>query len=406
MSNTPVNPSPGPHAAKLVALDPEQNELVKHLAQLDPEASNPSLNNADLVNLFRYIAGQPNLLDTYNGNAQMALKHQTCQRKLKKLQEDLEFSQENSMELTTDVRRLKQALDNALSIQGAPGGSASSARTVKLPDPPQFEQGRENYRTWKAKLQEKVRIESDRFHNDDHHVAYAMGFLSGDAYKAVKPLRERGDIDTIAKLLTFLDATYEDPDPEGTAQAELKKLHQGNTEFAVHYSTFQRIMAILNYPPNIKKQCLRDTLSSEMKDGLVWIREPEDYDEWITLLQEIDQKLRSRNNSKKGKSGPPPAPNRATVSSGNAGYSKNPKDSWSNKEFTGAAPMDLSAQRRSQLRQETYDKRMQARVCTRCGDPKKDGHLRAQCPHKSMQLSAATAAKEAAEDSGEESGKE
>jgi hypothetical protein len=138
----------------------------------------------------------------------------------------------------------------------------------------------------------------------------------------------------------------------------------------------------------------------------VWIREPEDYDEWITLLQEIDQKLRSRNNSKKGKSGPPPAPNRATVPSGNAGYSKNPKDSWSNKEFTGAAPMDLSAQRRSQLRQETYDKRMQARVCTRCGDPKKDGHLRAQCPHKSMQLSAATAAKEAAEDSSEESGKE
>jgi hypothetical protein len=142
-----------------------------------------------------------------------------------------------------------------------------------------------------------------------------------------------------------------------------------------------------------------------MKDGLVWIREPEDYDEWITLLQEIDQKLRSRNNAKKGKSAPSPAPKPAAGSGNSAGYSKNPKDSWDNKGFMGSAPMDLSAQRRSQLRQEIYDKRMQARVCTRCGDPKKDGHLRAQCPHKTMQLNLGTV-KETGEDSGEESGKE
>lgn len=65
--------------------------------------------------------------------------------------------------------------------------------------------------------------------------------------------------------------------------------------------------------------------------------------------------------------------------------------------------MDLSAQRRHEQRQKAYNSRMQAGVCTRCGDPEKNGHLRAQCPHRSMVLNALFSAQaDAAEDSGKE----
>jgi hypothetical protein len=205
--------------------------------------------------------------------------------------------------------------------------------------------------------------------------------------------------------LQFLDATYEDPDPQSTARAEMKKLQQGNKEFTVHYSAFQRLMAVLQWPNDVKRQTLYETLSTEIKDALQYVAEPDDFDQWIASLQKLDQKLRARANERKGKTVTPAAPARNTSTPASTpGYSKNPKDSWANKNFTGAAPMDLSAQQRAQRRQEYYSKRMQAGVCTRCGDP---NHMRAQCPHKSMVLNALLPSEEEVPAApAEESGKE
>ena len=135
------------------------------------------------------------------------------------------------------------------------------------------------------------------------------------------------------------------------------------------------------------------------------MHEPTDYDEWIAMLQSLDKKIRTCAANKKGKSPafqtPTTRPAQAATAAP-AGYSKNPKDSWANRNFHGAAPMDLSAQRRTQERQAVYTQRMQAGVCTRCGDPKKDGHLRAQCQQKTMVLNAVAEAENAPEDSGKE----
>ena len=70
-------------------------------------------------------------------------------------------------------------------------------------------------------------------------MAYALGFLTGDAYKAASPLVDDEQITTLEELLDHLDATFEDPNPTATAAAELKKMKQGGgAEFSAHYASF------------------------------------------------------------------------------------------------------------------------------------------------------------------------
>jgi hypothetical protein len=396
MASTAAVPTPGPDAVKLVSLDQPACDYIAVVAALDPDSVDIHLENAKIVRLLKDLHSQHDLLPTYNTNATAAVQHTLCtqaaasrEEELVQATDKLTAAEEQILELSADNRRLKKAVDNAQTLQALPN-APESFKAVKIPDPPKFEKGREEYRTFKAKLNEKVRIEATRFRSDDHQVAYAMGYLEGDAYRAVKPLRENGEINTIPKLLQFLDATYEDPDPKATAAAELRKLKQANKEFAVHYSAFQRIMATLQYDKEAKRQALYDSLSEELKDQLVSHDEPEDWNKYVGLLQRVDQKIRSRTLEKKNKAQITLAPQRSIPrTTPSPAHSNNPKDSWANKSFHGSAPMDLSAYRRTQERQQAYEKRMQAGVCTRCGDPKKDGHLRAQCPQKSMVLNAA-----------------
>ena len=91
----------------------------------------------------------------------------------------------------------------------------------------------------------RTTIEASRFTNEEHKVAYVIGFLTGDTYKAVSLLVDDQQVKTLAELLKHLDATYEDPDPTATAAVDLKKLRRApGAEFVAHYTAFQWIMAI------------------------------------------------------------------------------------------------------------------------------------------------------------------
>jgi hypothetical protein len=112
---------------------------------------------------------------------------------------------------------------------------------VKIPDPPKFAKGRDEYRSFKSKLNEKFRGDAYRFNDENHRVAYAVGLLIDEADAMVRPLRERGQLATVAELFSYLDATFEDPDRRGTAERELRALKQANSDFTSHYAKFQSI---------------------------------------------------------------------------------------------------------------------------------------------------------------------
>jgi len=206
----------------------------------------------------------------------------------------------------------------------------------------------------------------------------------------VKPLRDTKDIKTIENLLKFLDMTYDDPDKKGTAERELAKLKQGNKEFASHFSEFQSIMAILQWDEKAKKAALYSTISDTIKDSLAasLYPVPEDYMSFVGLVQRLDQQLRARTEERRGKPQTHQAPRAPKPNTANE--SSNPRDSWSNSGHTGAAPVDLSAQRKSAEQQALFERRRAEGACTLCGDKT---HWRRDCPRRHrrpIQAAAAT----------------
>jgi hypothetical protein len=141
------------------------------------------------------------------------------------------------------ISKEEQVLATTRAIRDLQRGTATTTgwdetkKMTQVPHPPEFEKGRTEYRTWKSKLKEKLAEDTASFRGERHKLSYAMGYLKGQAYDQVAPLRENGTITTPAELLARLDATFEDSNPKKTAERELKALCQGKTEFSVHYAS-------------------------------------------------------------------------------------------------------------------------------------------------------------------------
>ena len=395
-----------PTATQVWGIEPTQYNDLRALAQINPATEvnkDQALERAK--SLAAHLTALPNLLGIYNSNASEALRTPGLRKDLQEAQDrchalqsrEQEFTEviegKNALldERTADLRRTQRSLDDLQRTNPNPGEGAPTdhKKYASIPDPPHFSEGRADYRTFKSKLKEKLRGDGHRFRDPEHQMSYAVGFLKGKAYRMVEPLRESGDIDTIEHLFDFLDATYDDPDKKGTAERELQKLKQGTKEFSAHLSEFQSLMAVLRWDERAKRAALYNSLSEEIKDVLASTPypAPEEYMPYVRMIQHVDQQLRARSAEKRGK-GPvnPTTSNKPVQTRPAPSTSTNPRDSWDNPRYTGAAPMDLSGQRRTPEQQALYDRRRTEGACTSCGS--KD-HWRRDCNRRRPPIRAA-----------------
>jgi hypothetical protein len=285
-------------------------------------------------------------------------------------------------ELKADLQMTKRALVTAQSGP-APAAGIAPDRSAKIPDPPSFSKGRKEYRAFKNKLQHKLEGDAHLFRNACHQLTYAAGFVTDEAYEAINSLLP--EMQSVADLIAHLDSIYEDPDRLGTADREMRTLTQGSTDFSSHYAKFQGIMAVLRWEGTAKQSALYNSLSYELKEVLArTIPVPnESFAQFVAKLRLVDDQLRrlAAENSGKGKATPTgkTAPRQTQSSSSSSNYSANPADSTGSTSHKGAAPMDLSAQRRLEAKQAQYAKWAEEGACTKCGDLK---HWRKDCPKK------------------------
>jgi hypothetical protein len=146
---------------------------------------------------------------------------------------------------TTDIL-LAQIASLPTPTTTSPG--VGSAAAIKLPDPPRFDGTKSKFLDFISKLRAKLVGDTRRFYDDHHQVAYAYGFLEGDAADQLRPYMEStttaaADIDA---LIRILERAFGDPDRKGTARRELQKCAQKNRDFSSYYAEFSRIMAACN----------------------------------------------------------------------------------------------------------------------------------------------------------------
>ena len=135
----------------------------------------------------------------------------------------------------------------------------------------------------------------------------------------------------------------------------MKTLRQKNSDIAIYYADFQRLITILHWDSHAKCAALREGLSTELKDALVFIEEKKDWEEFVVQLQNMDNPICTRAEESKGsKLCPSPSTTRTTY----------PAPTKSNDlSFCpgGVVPMALDST--SRISPEKQQRRMQEGLC-------------------------------------------
>jgi hypothetical protein len=377
-----------PTAVAVWGIEPESLNALEKLRDFQPSPmSDPHAFLRDCQSLAVALLTSANLKDQYETNAAAVLRLQSSLGEVQDARNqrdaDVDALQLMLNEKATALARAEATIDH---YQRTPApttnqGPSSDRAMVKIPDPPKFAKGRDEYRSFKSKLNEKFLGDAHRFRDEDHRLAYAVGLLTDEAHAMVRPLREGRQLATVTELLSYLDATFEDPDRRGTAERELRTLKQANSDFTSHYAKFQSIVTVLGWGAEAERAALYNSLSYELKEALSRNLPPTDetLTEYVARVKRLDDQIRRFAAECK----PPGGRGQSGGQSSNKGprsripHSNNPADSTGATSHLGSAPMDLAAKQRVEARQAEISKWVAEGKCTKCGS---DQHWRRNCP--------------------------
>lgn len=71
-------------------------------------------------------------------------------------------------------------------------------------------------------------------------------------------------------------------------EQELECLQQRNRDFSVYYEDFQHITTEPSWNTEVKQHALARGLSNKLKVNLVYMDVPEEFDQYVALLQLVD----------------------------------------------------------------------------------------------------------------------
>ncbi len=161
----------------------------------------------------------------------------------------------------------------------------------KLPDPPVFTGKRRELPGFLSKLKYKLEGNADRYPTARLRFLYAHSLLGGDAATLVRPLLDR-DITTVEELVSFLVATYEDPNRKDTATARLLNLKQGKQGFLAHFAEFRRLAADTDLNEAGLIVQLKRSLSTDLLRAMIGVKVPNTLNEYANLIVSYDNDLR------------------------------------------------------------------------------------------------------------------
>jgi hypothetical protein len=372
-----------PLSPRAVFLDLETVRTLVTLSRLPDEAS---VRHEDIRQLATTILNAPEHVcpapDPQPDLMSLQTQLSRTQEELDIALRDFETAETATRELRADVVRLENVTD-ALLAQ-APADRQPPAPVnhgPKIPDPVQFDGSRSALRPFVAQLQVKLAGNASRFPNAQSRLAYAFSLLKGQAFDQLYPhLTPTGiNLPDVADLIRILNLAFEDPDRVGTAERELRKLRQGNGDFAGYFAKFQRLVAEAGWDANAKRSELLAGLSVELKQACISRDLPDGYDALVEMLKATDNKIRALAAELNAGPSRPSWRRPALASTPASGSNEIPvaDQRTSNPNYHGPAPMELGAGGARKISATERSHRMRYGLCMYCGNA---GHMRANCP--------------------------
>jgi hypothetical protein len=233
----------------------------------------------------------------------------TLLNQLKEQQEEIMNLQTNATRLHNDLNHANAIFDHlhqnpvqapSIAPQYPPALPALKLQTN--PDPEKYSGDRKELNAFLSQVRLKLSGNAQMFPTLELRLAYIASLVKGPAYDHIEEhiLDGFAHIPGVNSLLGILSRAFGDPDEIGTAEREMHSLRQQNSDFATYYAEFCRLMTILKWDTYTRRAALREGLSSELKDSLVFLDEKEDLADFVIQLQAMDNRIRARAQETKG----------------------------------------------------------------------------------------------------------
>jgi hypothetical protein len=228
----------------------------------------------------------------------------------------------------------------------------------------------------------------DRFLNENAMTMYIISRLDGAALRQIATFINgvNIDFDSPEALLTYLETSFGDPDPTGTARRELHELKQ-TKDFSAYLTEFRRIMGKLRYDDAAQMDALESGLSNRLKDALVFTIRPNTMAEYERQLLALDNRIKAREEEKKGSRNTMGqfATTTATPSSFTPGGLA-PMDlsatQWQNQNTTPRPAINLRHELINGIKRTTPAEKAWRRANGKCDFCGEGGHAFGTCPKK------------------------
>lgn len=198
-----------------------------------------------------------------------------------------------------NLEQLDTTLNLDLSISNSnleSGTMKSKFRSEKFPVPEKFNGDRTKLPRFLTHLMMKSIVNSDRYYNESAKVIYSVSRLEGKALIQVVSLvkaNPAAPFVSVQALVQYLESSFGNPNPRGTARRELTALKQGKGDFSSYYPQFLRIMAYLDYNESAQIDALKDRLSDELKYALTFQTDlPKTISAFAAMINTIDNQVR------------------------------------------------------------------------------------------------------------------
>jgi len=253
--------------------------------------------------------------------------------------------------------------------------------TPKISLPDKFDGSRRNLRAFLNQVRLVVRMQPDRYPDDERQVGLLGSLLTGPASNWFAPLLERDSplLRNFEAFVTDLEATFGDTDRIRSAKGKLRNLRQGNRPASQYASEFRLIAGDTNWNDDALMAQFRIGLNDDVKDLLLTMEDPLDLQQLITHAVKCDNRLFERRMERNGKANMSRTPATLRFSQTVTTPTPPPSRPTPQQYLPPGDPMQLDTVRIKHLTPAEKQRRRQENLCLYCGKP---NHIASNCPEK------------------------
>ncbi|SAM05196.1 hypothetical protein [Absidia glauca] len=199
-----------------------------------------------------------------------------------------------------------QELINMLRTMGLEDRRVS--KEPKVADPQHFNGTSKDLPNFITQCRMYITLQPSRFPDDKMKVIFMCSYMRGAAFSWVQPHLDNLDTPEEEAFLVnfplFLQAlrdAFGDPDQKKAAEFEISSLHQGEQPASTYAAKFQRLAPVTEWNDAALRFVFTKGLSDRLQDELATRDLPDRFTEYIHKVIELDNRIRERKQSRKGK---------------------------------------------------------------------------------------------------------